>query len=255
MQARKWCDICRGPDDGELKKCSTCEKRFHRECVYGTCTTKRFPSDWDCSDCVANEEKEKDDDDEDDNHLISARTSASKIKVVHSALRNLSCSFFKDKKSCFKPFIPADRMKSLTKPKTSAKNFVPLPLIQHREDYILAELRSYQQVCLIFVLLFCSTLPFLISSFSPAFLHDSLVFLRLLSLSSLLPDSSSFLPETGRNKLDHQSVQQRCRRHPCRRNGAGQDFAMSLFPFLTESSWSSRPSLGRHSTGRPTKLA
>ena len=104
---RLWCDLCRGSADrdGDLFKCTTCPRRFHRECIKGG-----VPKDgaFTCPMCAGGAETE-----DDKANAKSAKDSMKRVRAAHAQLRTRSSKFYKMEKKRLAPFVPRERIKKL----------------------------------------------------------------------------------------------------------------------------------------------
>eukprot|EP01052_Picozoa_sp_SAG31_P010734 SAG31_NODE_596_length_13674_cov_3.806409_8_plen_83_part_00 len=53
---RNWCEVCRGGSDGGadlLLPCSSCPRKFHRECAGLGLGSAAVPGRWRCAQCCA----------------------------------------------------------------------------------------------------------------------------------------------------------------------------------------------------------
>lgn len=146
MSKRNWCDTCRG--DGSfsdaLLRCTSCPRRFHKECA----GLRSDPgSNWSCPFCAAEER-----DGEDPVHSSSSKSKrsrgASKIKKriaavrkCHKELKERSRSFLSTEKLNLQPFVDSTWFKSMVEgdgPAVSPLQIGPSP------PFVRAVLRSYQ---------------------------------------------------------------------------------------------------------------
>ena len=146
---RRWCDVCRGEalEEGDLRKCSSCPRRFHIECVQGL---KEAGADakWECPTCE--QAQEGDGLDIEDKAQIKAAKEALKItRAAHTALKGRSCQFFQREAKRLAPFVPPERLKVLQTAnkagKKAAESYEPVKKIGPSEEYIHATIRPYQQ--------------------------------------------------------------------------------------------------------------
>mmetsp|Transcript_6913 Transcript_6913/g.15782 ORF Transcript_6913/g.15782 Transcript_6913/m.15782 type:complete len:988 (+) Transcript_6913:60-3023(+) len=143
MSKRNWCDTCRG--DGskydELLRCTSCPRRFHKECA-GLRTTPG--TGWACPHCVAEEE------DRGSNNRKGMTTVKKRIAAVRKCHRELtacSASFLNDQREHLRPFVDEkwfDGKSKLSLPEGGRSDSRPSIAIGPSPPFVKATLRSYQ---------------------------------------------------------------------------------------------------------------
>jgi len=142
MSKRNWCDTCRGDGSSfdELFRCTSCPRRFHKECA-GLRTNPGH--EWACPFCVSEEVGNGSDDSVKPKRggktKIKKRISA--VKKCHRELQNHSRSFLSQEISNLEPFVSSTWFDSMVDRTDSAA--VPLK-IGKSPSFVKAVLRSYQ---------------------------------------------------------------------------------------------------------------
>ena len=146
MSKRNWCDTCRG--DGSfsdaLLRCTSCPRRFHKECA----GLRSDPgSNWSCPFCAA-EERDRDDPVHSSSSKSKRGRGASKIKKriaavrkCHKELKERSRSFLSTEKLNLQPFVDSTWFQGMVEgdgPAVSPLQIGPSP------PFVRAVLRSYQ---------------------------------------------------------------------------------------------------------------
>jgi SNF2 family DNA or RNA helicase len=148
MLKRKWCDECRGEEDGDkLLVCASCPRRFHNECV--GLREKGQVKGWTCPHC--DNESDGNESDDGDSKATKATRKAAKAKRIaavhkaHNRLRASAKRFVQRHEDKFAPFL-SDEQKQKKKAVgagAGAKN----PAVAHigpHEPFVKAQLRDYQ---------------------------------------------------------------------------------------------------------------
>ena len=135
---RAWCDVCRGGADGsadDLVQCSTCPRKFHRECV-------KIPKKgvFTCPHCSAGSAETA----QEKQSAATAKACITRVRGLHAKIRARSSVFYRTEKKRLAPFLPHERLKKLMEAKAGAGGG-EVPRIQEGPiEYIKAELRDYQ---------------------------------------------------------------------------------------------------------------
>ena len=143
---RSWCHVCRGGSEGNgdrLIKCSTCARRFHRECCDAPKTIPGHSSSWSCSDCVQDKARSDTDKTTDKAYKHAVKKRVGAVRSCHRQLKARSSAYFRAEKAKLAPFVPSERLRELLAMEDSPKKRPNLS-IGPDEPYIKADLRPYQ---------------------------------------------------------------------------------------------------------------
>jgi hypothetical protein len=88
---RNWCHVCRGGREGDsdrLVKCSTCARRFHRECCNAPKAVTGCPApSWSCPDCVEDAQQGPADRAAEKAFKLAVKQRVSAVRACHRQLK------------------------------------------------------------------------------------------------------------------------------------------------------------------------
>lgn len=150
MSHRTWCDTCRGDSsrDDQLLKCTSCPKRFHKECA----GLRTHPGDdWECPHCV--NDKLLDDGSNNNGKKKGSKNVVKKriteVRKVHRQLKASSEVFLNSQKEHLVPFADDKWVTKQQEDSTTTNNYnnessMTSITIGPKPEFVNATLREYQ---------------------------------------------------------------------------------------------------------------
>lgn len=151
MSHRTWCDTCRGDSsrDDQLLKCTSCPKRFHKECA----GLRVHPGDdWECPHCV-NDKLLDDGSNNNGKKKGSSKNVVKKriteVRKVHRQLKASSEVFLNSQKEHLVPFADDKWVTKQQEDSTTTNNYnnessMTSITIGPKPEFVNATLREYQ---------------------------------------------------------------------------------------------------------------
>ena len=159
MSHRTWCDTCRGDSskDDQLLKCTSCPKRFHKECA----GLRTHPGDdWECPHCV-NDKLLDDGSNNNGKKKGSSKNVVKKriteVRKVHRQLKASSEVFLNSQKEHLVPFaddkwVTKQQEDSTTTNNCNNESSITSITIGPKPEFVNATLREYQVIGVNFLL-------------------------------------------------------------------------------------------------------